>query len=167
MILRVNEAHDLGESNRFSFNDRLKDYIVVPGHELFVNEKHVPHYYVPKVCGIIITSNHKTDGIYLEADDRRHYVAWSNSTKEDFGKGYWNDFWDHYHKDNGFEHVAAYLTEFDLSHFDPMAHPPRTPAWHEIVNVGSPPEDAEIADVIDLLGKPDRTTRAKRSLPTP
>jgi len=33
---------------------------------------------------VIITTNHKTDGIYLPADDRRHMVAWSNLTKDDF-----------------------------------------------------------------------------------
>ena len=37
--------------------------------------------------GLIITTNHKTDGIYLPADDRRHYVAWSLRTKEDFPDG--------------------------------------------------------------------------------
>jgi hypothetical protein len=25
------------------------------------------------------------DGLYLPEDDRRHYVAWSNLTKDDFG----------------------------------------------------------------------------------
>jgi len=39
---------------------------------------------VLNVCGVVITTNHKTDGIYLPADDRRHYVAWSDLAKEDF-----------------------------------------------------------------------------------
>ena len=39
--------------------------------------------------GVIITTNHKTDGIYLPAEDRRHYVAWSESVKEDFDAAYW------------------------------------------------------------------------------
>ena len=43
------------------------------------------------------TTNHKTDGIYLPADDRRHYVAWSNFTKENFTPKYWNRLWRWYH----------------------------------------------------------------------
>ena len=40
--------------------------------------------HVLNCCGVIITTNHKADGIYLPADDRRHFVAWSELTKEDF-----------------------------------------------------------------------------------
>jgi hypothetical protein len=34
---------------------------------------------------VIITTNHKTDGIYLEPDDRRHYVAWSDRAARQSG----------------------------------------------------------------------------------
>ena len=105
----------------------------------------------------IITTNHKTDGIYLPADDRRHYVAWSDFTKEDFTPEYWNRIWRWYHA-GGFGHVAAYLAELDLSGFDPKAPPPQTPAFWDIVSANSAPEDAELADVIDALGNPDVLT---------
>ena len=36
------------------------------------------------VCGVIITTNYKTNGIYLPAEDRRHYVAWSNLNERRF-----------------------------------------------------------------------------------
>src|SRR5262249_32941681 len=42
VILRINEAHDLGEVDRFKFYDRAKLYIVVPIDVLPVNEKHIP-----------------------------------------------------------------------------------------------------------------------------
>ena len=75
------------------------------------------------VLGSIITTNHKTDGLYLPPDDRRHYVAWSNHTKEDFAQTYWDELWNWYEA-GGFEHVAAYLTELDISSFNPKAPPP-------------------------------------------
>ena len=103
------------------------------------------------VLGLLITTNHKTDGIYLPADDRRHYVAWSDFTKEDFTPDYWNRLWRWYHA-GGFEHVAAYLAELDISDFDPKAPPPQTPAFWDIVSANRAPEDAELADVIDALG---------------
>jgi hypothetical protein len=154
VILRINEARDLGDIDRFKFYDLTKVYTAAPPDVLRVDEKNIPEHYVPNVLGFILTTNHKTDGIYLPAGDRRHYVAWSDRAETDFSPAYWNTLW-RYYTDGGFGHVAAYLTEFDLSSFDPKAPPPKTPTFWEIVNVNVPPEDAELADVIDSLGEPD------------
>ena len=160
VILRVNEARDLGDAervNRFTFYDHIKVYTAAPPDVLRVDEKHLREYYVFNVLGFLITTNYKTDGIYLPADDRRHYVAWSNYTKEDFTPDYWNTLWGWYHT-GGFEHVAAYLAELDISGFDPKAPPLKTPAFWDIVNANVAPEDAELADVIDKLGNPNVLT---------
>jgi hypothetical protein len=160
VIMRVNEARDLGDAervNRFTFYDHTKIYTANPPDVLRVDEKHLREYYVFNVLGFLITTNHKTDGIYLPPDDRRHYVAWSDFTKEDFKPEHWNGLWGWYHA-GGFEHVAAYLTEFDISGFDPKAPPPQTPAWWDIVNANSAPEDAELADAIDVLSRPKALT---------
>lgn len=90
-ILRVSEARDLGEVNRFSFYDHTKIYTAAPPDVLRVDEKHLREYYAFNCLGFIITTNHKTDGIYLPPDDRRHFVAWSQRTKEEFSPQYWND----------------------------------------------------------------------------
>ena len=155
--MRVSEARDLGEIDRFTFYDHTKVYTAAPPDVLRVDEKHLREHYVFNVLGFIITTNHKTDGIYLPADDRRHFVAWSNRTKEDFAPDYWNELWGWY-ETGGFGHVAAYLGELDLSGFDPKAPPPKTPAFWDIVNASRAPEDAELADVLDALGNPDVTT---------
>ena len=84
VILRVNEARDLGEFDRFAFYDHMKAYIAAPPDVLHIDEKNLKEYYIFNLCGVIITTNHKTDGIYLPADDRRHMVAWSNLTRDDF-----------------------------------------------------------------------------------
>ena len=160
VILRVNEARDLGDAeriNRFTFYDHTKIYTAAPPDVLRVDEKHLREYYVFNVLGFLITTNHKTDGIYLPADDRRHYVAWSNFTKEAFKTDYWNALWSWY-CGGGFEHVAAYLSELDISSFDPKAPPPQTSAWWDIVSTNQAPEDAELADVIDAMGNPDAMT---------
>jgi hypothetical protein len=73
-------------------------------------------------------------------DDRRHYVAWSDLTKNDFSQDYWNQIWDWY-ADGGIGHVAAYLRGLDISDFDPKAPPPKTAAWWAIVDVNRAPED--------------------------
>jgi len=163
VILRVSEACDLGEANRFQFYDHMKDYTAAPPDVLRVDEKHLREHYVFNCCGVIITSNHKADGIYLPADDRRHYVAWSEISKDDFRDGYWTDLWNWYERE-GNGHVAAYLQDLDISEFDPKAPPPKTPAFWDIVDASRAPEDAELADVIDELGKPDAFTLATLKL---
>ena len=157
VILRVSEARDLGEVNRFKFYDHTKVFIVAPPDVLRVNEKHLREYYVFNCLGFLVTTNHKTDGIYLPADDRRHYVAWSQRTKEEFTPDYWNKLWGWYAA-GGIGHVGAYLHEHDLSSFDAKAPPPKTQAFWDIVHANSAPEDAELADVLDALKNPDAVT---------
>jgi hypothetical protein len=154
VILRINEGHDLGEINRYQFYEHTKSYIAAPPDMLRVNEKHLRQYYVPNLCGVIITTNHKTDGIFLPSGDRRHFVAWSSCKIEDFDEDYWNRLWRWCHS-GGFGHVAAYLSELDISDFDPKAPPPKTDAWWAIVDAGRPSEDADLANALDKLKNPD------------
>ncbi len=157
VILRVSEARDLGDSNRFDFYDHMKTYTAAPPDVLRVDEKHLREYSVFNCCGVIITTNYKADGIYLPADDRRHFVAWSGLTKKDFAENYWNELWGWY-ATGGHGHVAAYRTRLDLSDFDPKAPPRKTPAFWDIVDASRAPEDAELADAIDRMGNPDAMT---------
>lgn len=159
VILRVSEARDLGDVDRFAFYDHMKTYTAAPPDVLRVDEKHLREYSVFNVCGVIITTNHKTDGIYLPADDRRHYVAWSPVGREAFEDSYWSELWGWY-ETGGLGHVAAYLRDLDLSDFNPKAPPPKTAAFWDIVNANATPEDAELADALDTLGRPAATTIA-------
>lgn len=158
VVIRISEARDLGEFDRFKFYDRTKVVMAAPPDVLRVNEKNVKQYYVPNVCAVIITSNRLTDGIYLPADDRRHYVAWSEVAKEEFGDDHWNRFWYWYNFEGGDRDVAAYLAKLDLSKFDPKAPPPKTPAFWQIVDANRAPEESELSDVIDSLGSPRALT---------
>jgi Family of unknown function (DUF5906) len=160
VILRVNEARDLGDVNRFQFYDHLKAYTASPPDVLRVDEKNLREYSVLNCTGVIITSNHKADGIFLPADDRRHFVAWSDLSKDEFTPSYWNGLW-RWYDEGGAGHVAAYLAALDLTGFDPKAPPPKTPAFWDIVDASRAPEDAELADVLDRLGNPDATTLAR------
>jgi hypothetical protein len=159
VILRISEARDLGESDRFAFYDHMKAIIAAPPDVLRVNEKHIREYYIPNCCSIIITTNHKTDGIHLPADDRRHFVAWSPCERKEFPDSYWCELW-RYYDDGGDRDVAAYLVQRSLTGFNPKAAPPQTPAFWDIVNASRSPEDAEMADAIDRLGNPDAITLA-------
>jgi hypothetical protein len=150
VILRISEARDLGEFDRFQFYDRTKSYIAAPPDVLRVDAKHLQEYYVLNVCGVIITTNYKMDGIYLPAGDRRHHVSWSERQQKDFAAEYWNKLWQWYGS-GGMGHVAAYLSKLDISQFDPKAPPTKTQAFWAIVDANMAPEDAELADVLDRL----------------
>jgi hypothetical protein len=157
VILRMNEAHDLGEQdrvNRFSLYERTKIYAAAPPETMRCHEKHLRPYYIPNVVGLIITTNHKADGIYLDTDDRRHFIAWSERTKEQLTDERRNAMWHWLEKEHGIEHVAAYLNQRDISGFDPYAPPPKTEAFYAIVAAGVAPEDTELGDAIEALVKP-------------
>jgi hypothetical protein len=160
VILRISEARDLGDVDRYKFYDHMKVYLAAPPDVLRVDEKNLREHSVPNVCGVIITTNYKTDGIFLPVDDRRHFVAWSNLTERDFADDYWPSLWGWYAQ-GGINHVAAYLQDFDISDFDPKAPPPKTTAWWDIVSASRAPEDAELADSIDRIGNPSVTTLAE------
>lgn len=157
VIVRVSEARDLGDVDRFTFYDHSKTYIAAPPDVVRVDEKHLREHYVMNVMGVIVTTNHKTDGLYLPADDRRHYVAWSDASKEDFPENYWRRLWGWYGR-GGIGNVAAYLRGLDLSAFDPKAPPPKTQTFYAIVAAGQAPEDSELRDVLDHLRHPAALT---------
>jgi hypothetical protein len=164
VVLRMNEAHDLGESgraDRYALYERTKIYAAAPPDVLACVDKYIRRFYVPNVLGLIITTNHKTDGVYLPSDDRRHLVTWSDRTKEQFDKEFWNECWRWLLFKGGAGHVAAFLAQRDLKAFNPGAVPRQTTAFFEIVNVSQAPEDAELADVLDGMER-DELQQPKR-----
>lgn len=146
VVLRINEARDLGDLDRFAFYDHSKTYIAAPPDVLMCNNKHAKEYPVFNVMGVILTTNHKTNGIYLPLDDRRHYVAWSESRKEDFDDQHWRDLWD-WLNSGGDAAVVGYLRGVDLSDFNPKAPPPKTDAFFAIVQSNANPDDVALVGI--------------------
>jgi hypothetical protein len=155
IVLRISEARDRGGAfarfDRYDFYEHTKTFITSPPDVHRVNEKYIPQHYIQNVNAVIITTNHKNDGIYLPEDDRRHFVAWSPCKKEEFTPAYWKGIWGRYHE-GGIADIVAYLDAYDLSGFDPKAAPPQTAAFWEIVTVNKPIEDAEFGDALHAVG---------------
>jgi hypothetical protein len=149
-VLRINEVRDLGDMTRYQFYEHTKPYMASPPETLECDEKNLREHRVLNCMGVIITTNHKTDGLFLPPEDRRHYVAWSDRVQGDFDEDYWKRIY-RWYDDGGNGHVAAYLAQLDISSFNPKAPPPKTDAFWEIVNANRAPEDAELADVIDKI----------------
>jgi hypothetical protein len=149
----VSEARDLGEFNRFALYESTKTLLAAPPDVITCDEKNLREHAVFNVCGVIITTNRK-DSLYLPADDRRHYVAWSDLTREHFPEAEATRMWRWYDA-GGDRHVAAFLDQVDLSGFNAKAPPPKTNVFWEIVHANETPEDAELNAAIDALGRPD------------
>ena len=79
VVLRVSEIHDLGEVDRFGFYEHMKVFTAAPPDVLRCDEKNIREHYVFNACGIVMTTNHRAHGLYLPPDDRRHFVAWSET----------------------------------------------------------------------------------------
>lgn len=157
VLLRISEARDLGDVDRFAFYDHCKVFLAAPPDVIRVDEKNLREHYVVNVCGVILTTNHKADGLYVPADDRRHYIAWSDAAREEFPPEYWNELY-RWYGNGGTGHVVAYLRAKDLTGFDPKAPPPKTPAFWAIVQANEAPESGELRDVIDELKSPNALT---------
>jgi hypothetical protein len=166
-VVRVSELRDLKE-DRFSFHETMKTYTAAPPDSLLVNQKHMREYYVPNVMGVLFTTNNRTDGLYLPADDRRHYVAWSEAQKEDFSDSYWTGLWQ-WLGQGGTWHVIEYLRTLDLAGFNPKAPPLTTAAFWTIVHANNAPEDAELSSIfgedagVDAIVLADVIEKAKEA----
>jgi hypothetical protein len=157
VVLRINEARDLGDFDRFAFYDHTKTLIATPPDALTCDEKNLREHSVINVIGVIIGTNYK-NSLYLPEDDRRHYVAWSPRTKNEYSDSYWKSLWDWYENRDGFPHVHAYLATYNLKGFDPKAPPPKTNAWHDMVDCNLSSEQGELADILDDLASPKAVT---------
>jgi hypothetical protein len=157
VVVRISEIKDLGDFDRFAFYEASKTLMAAPPDVLRCNEKYVSPYSVPNIVGVIITTNHKVGGIFLPADDRRHFVAWTNVERADFGEDYFAKYWD-WLNTGGADAVAAHLKALDLKGFNPKAPPPKTQAFWEMVNAMRSEEESEMADVIDALKHPNALT---------
>src|SRR5204862_2731492 len=96
VILRISEARYLGDISRYQFYEHTKTIGAAPPDVLRVDEKNLREYSILNCTGAVITTNHKTDGIYLPPSDRRTYVAWSDRTPADFRPGYFKEIWNWY-----------------------------------------------------------------------
>jgi hypothetical protein len=160
IVVRLSEARDMGEQgriDRYGMHDHTKNMLVTPPETMRINEKYIREYYIFNRFGMVITTNHR-DALFLPANDRRHYLAFSERRTEDFDQDFWKSFWNWYTNEDGINHVMAYLHQYDLSNFDPKAPPLKTPAFWRTVVVERGEEYSELADAIDALGKPNALT---------
>lgn len=163
VVVQVSESRDMGEGfasiSRYEMYERCKDLAAAPPKSLDCNEKFKGQYPVANVMRLVITTNHQTDGLHMDPNDRRHYCAWSDAekmTEPDAMAIY------RWYENGGLEAVAHYLRTLDLNArgFNRTAPPLRTGWWHQLVAGGASNEEDRFSDALDKLGRPDWVTLA-------
>jgi len=90
-------------------------------------------------------------------DDRRHYVAWSETVSEDFTPAYFEEMWEWYGS-GGIDNVVAFLREYDLADFNPKAPPKKTDAFFEMAESHMGGDEGDLSDAIQDLDYPSVLT---------
>jgi hypothetical protein len=124
--------------------NNLKPVIAAPPELLMVNKKQQHPYYVINRIFVLAFSNDRAP-ITIPADDRRWFVVWSQAPRlpDDQAARLWD-----WYGNGGFEAVAGYLDERDVSAFNPGATPPMTDAKLSMVDLGLSGGEAFIADMV-------------------
>jgi hypothetical protein len=157
VVLIVNEAADQGDFDRYKLYEHMKAIEAAPPDVLRVNPKYGTQHFVPNVVGVIITTNHRTSALYLPANDRRHEVYFSNRLQAQYSEHHFEPFYAWYAA-GGYAAIAHYLATLDLTGYSVKTPPPKTPAFWEMVAMGTPNEDSQLEDALDALGSPNVLT---------
>jgi len=159
VLIRVSETANLHDMNKWAFNERMKVLIAGTPDYSIVNPKYGHKYSVRLHCGIILTTNHMSTGFFIPQGDRRYDVI-DSSPKMEMGfsqdsdrQKYFDKLWQWYEKNNGAEHIFAWLSERNISKFSASNGQRKTDAHHSIVLAGMT-SDHWALDALDLLNEP-------------
>ncbi len=159
VLVRVSEAANLHDMNKWAFNERMKVLIAGTPDHVSINPKYGQKYSVRLHCGVIITTNHMISGIYIPADDRRYDVIEAATKAEmeldndEKSKEYFGELWDWFNED-GKNHVAAFLYERNISKFSASNGQRKTEA-HKVVVNSNLSTDHWIYDALNELHEPE------------
>jgi len=157
-LVRISEAANLHEMSKWAFNERTKVLIAGSPDYCQVNPKYGQKFSVRMYCGVIITTNHLANGIYIPEDDRRYDVIDCATMdemglrKEDVRREYFSDLWEWFFE-GGASHIAAYLHERDISKFNASNGQRKTDA-HKTVVASGMAGDQWLDDILDDLALP-------------
>ena len=156
-LVRISEAANLHEMTKWAFNEQTKVLIAGTPDEITINPKYGQKYSVKMFCGVIITTNHLANGIYIPDGDRRYDVI-AAATLAEMGlsgeserREYFSDLWDWF-LEGGNRHVAAYLHAVELGAWSPSSGQRKTQA-HRTVVVSGMQGDGWFLDAIDEIEK--------------
>lgn len=139
-LLRISEVADLGDSNKWQFNERVKTIIAGHPDRTLINVKYGIKYWLTLANGTVLTTNHLRTGLFMSSDDRRYYVIGCASFEQlglsdpshKLGYFQWLFQW---LQNGGYEAVARYLMYGrDVRAFTPNKAPEATAAKADVLS---------------------------------
>jgi hypothetical protein len=151
-LLKINELHDVGDSNRFELANLLLTKIAGPPDYVTINHKYGLKITIPNTYLTVGTTNHERKALHLTEDERRYYFAWSSLRKEDLGDhvAFFQSFHD-WLDNGGVADVYEYLLTVDLSEYNPKAPPRLTQAALTVIADGVDVDRDELRKLLDEM----------------
>lgn len=131
-ILIINELKEPDAAARRQLANQLKPIIAAPPEMLPINRKGLHPYMMANRLFVLAFSNDPVP-ISLASQDRRWFCVWSTAPRMDAAKA--KKIWDWY-KSGGFDQIAKWLCERDISKFNPSAPPAMTEFKMNLVEHG-------------------------------
>jgi hypothetical protein len=121
-VVILNELKEPEAKERRALANRLKPIIAAPPETLTVNRKGLHPYEMINRLLVVAFTNDPVP-ISLPSQDRRWFCLWSRAPRmhEDDAEALWK-----WYKQGGFQKIAAWLHQRDVSAFNPAAAPPVT-----------------------------------------
>ena len=122
-IIILNELKEPEAKERRALANKLKPIIAAPPEMLSINRKNM-HPYDMVNRGFVLAFSNDPVPISIDSQDRRWFCVWSSAPRMNPDEAFalWN-----WYKSGGFEAIAAWLYQRDVSAFNPAA----APAWTE------------------------------------
>jgi len=118
-VLVLNELREPEAKERRALANKLKPVIAAPPDMLPINRKGLHPYMMLNRLFVLAFSNDRAP-ISIESTDRRWFCVWSEAPR--MGADEAHDLWAWY-QSSGFENIARWLRDRDVSRFNPSATP--------------------------------------------
>lgn len=123
----------------------LKQYAADPPAEIAINPKGATRYSVPNLIALVGMTNHRS-GFTVSRNDRRWLAYWSPA--KPLPASYYDELWKFLEGDGGL-HVWHWLSQRDLTQFNPKARAPDTEYKAELIEVSEDPTLAVLRECLE------------------
>lgn len=143
-VVILNELKEPEAKERRALSNRLKPIIAAPPETLMINRKGLHPYEMLNRLQVIAFTNDPLP-ITIPSQDRRWFCVWSRAPRMEHtaAKALWR-----WYKSGGFEKIAAWLWQRDVTGFNPAAAPPVTEWKMNMVEHGLSVAESFLVDMM-------------------
>jgi len=143
-ILIINELKEPDAATRRQLANQLKPIIAAPPEMLPINRKGLHPYQMANRLFVLAFSNDPVP-ISLASQDRRWFCVWSTAPRMDSSKA--KKMWEWY-RSAGFESIALWLRNRDVSQFNPSAPPMMTEFKANLIEHGMSMAESYLVEML-------------------